>query len=649
MGRLSILYDKDIQQRVFRLTDENEIPQKLETALDIQSYPQSIYDDGTVTLTGTLTDANDEGLSGKSIRILKNNVLLETVTTSGNGGYTKSITGLGVGVHYFRASFMGDEIYDNSSSNTIGVSVVSHNYALTISTNTQSIYPNESVTVSGKLTKDGSDYGSQTVEIYDGSSKVGEATTNSSGNYSTNISGLIVGTHTLKAKFNNTESSTIQVVVNPLVETEVSIDVPLVLVYGDDFNISGYLTTSTHQAISGKTVKLKVGSTVVDSMSTEVDGGYSFTQTPVTTGNHSFQVVFEGADEYEDSSSAIVSRTVGKETTVLTVTSPINNYSTDSTSVAFAGTLTDDDGVILNGKTVTISESGTTLATLTTDSNGAFGITLNNITVGSHQYTVKYEGDSNYTASTVNRTVTRTGHSYSLEVESDKDILSYADSESATVTATLRDNQVLVPNQELAYTIKHGSTTISSGSDTTDNDGQISFTYTSSGIGDVTVEVQFGTSLQETYGIEDCLKTYMGTFLDHYDDTSTKSLGYTLPSTWKIECDLLFTQSSNNSCFFRIGETDSKALLVGRVGSNANNYQVYARNGSDVITTGSAVSFSNDWQPTTMTFDGTSFKFNNDITVTNFNGVSLNKLLNVLSWKSHNYSGQVRNIKVKAL
>ena len=153
----------------------------------------------------------------------------------------------------------------------------------------------------------------------------------------------------------------------------------------------------------------------------------------------------------------------------------------------------------------------------------------------------------------------------------------------------------------------------------------------------------------ETYSIEDCLKTYMGTFLNHNDDTSTKTLGYTLPSNWKIECDFLFTQSSNNSLFFRIGVSDSKALLVGRVGSNATNYQVYARNGTDSITTGSAITISNDWQPIVMSYNGTSFNFNNDITVTNFNGVTLNTLLNVLSWKSHNTSGQVRNIKVKPL
>ena len=561
MARLSIVYDKDIQQRVFRLLYEAEPIQKIDTTLDITADPQSIYDDGTITLNGTLLDAESQPLPFKTIRILKNNVLLEEVTTLGNGTYTLTVDSLTVGTHYFRASFMGDEIYDNSSSDTIGVSVVSHNYALTISVNTQSIYPNESVTVSGKLTKDGSDYGSQTVEIYDGNSKVGEATTNSSGNYSTDISGLIVGTHTLKAKFNNTYSSTRQVVVNPLIETEISIDVPLVLVYGDDFNISGYLTTQTRQAIERKTVKLKVGSTVVDYTTTEIDGSYSFTQTPVATGNHSFQVVFDGADEYENSESSIVSRVVGKETTVLTVTSPINNYSTDSSSIQFAGTLTDDDGIVMSGASVKISEGTTGLATLTTDSNGAFGITLNNITIGSHQYTVTYEGDSNYTASTVNRTVTRTGHSYSLEVESDKDILSYADSESTTVTATLRDNQVLVPNQELSYTVKHGATTIDSGSDTTDANGEISFTYTASGIGDVTVEVQFGTSLQETYALEDChiyITDYNTIKSSWVKDTSVSGRTiYKLLSNYQSDVELTFKLKNNVPSNFLLGFGDT--------------------------------------------------------------------------------------------
>ena len=40
---------------------------------------------------------------------------------------------------------------------------------------------------------------------------------------------------------------------------------------------------------------------------------------------------------------------------------------------------------------------------------------------------------------------------------------------------------------------------------------------------------------------------------------------------------------------------------------------------------------------------------NDDITVTNLNGVSLNKIDSFATWKSGTTSGQIRNIKVKPL
>jgi len=141
----------------------------------------------------------------------------------------------------------------------------------------------------------------------------------------------------------------------------------------------------------------------------------------------------------------------------------------------------------------------------------------------------------------------------------------------------------------------------------------------------------------------------MSTYLNHSNGTVSVPLNVNLPSTFKVEFDMLFTQQSNNSCFFRIGETDSKALLIGKVGSSDSNYKVYARNGSDLITTGSAITLSSNWQSLFMSYDGTTFNFNDDISVTNFNSISLTELLNVISWKQSNTSGQVRNIKVKPL
>ena len=235
----------------------------------------------------------------------------------------------------------------------------------------------------------------------------------------------------------------------------------------------------------------------------------------------------------------------------------------------------------------------------------------------------------------------------SIDLTGTKSILSYADSESCVLTATVLDSSDN-PVEGVTVNLYNGSTLWDTL--TTDSSGECSKTYSSAGVGDITFTAEVdGTLLTKTFAIEDCLKTYMQIYLDHYNDTVSTTIGFNLPSKWKIECELLFTQSTNNSCFIRIGETDNKALLIGKVGSNDTNYKVYARNSSDVISTGSAITISNDWQPISMSFDGTTFKFNNDISVTNFNGISLNSLLNVTSWKKNNDSGEVRNIKIKPL
>ena len=144
----------------------------------------------------------------------------------------------------------------------------------------------------------------------------------------------------------------------------------------------------------------------------------------------------------------------------------------------------------------------------------------------------------------------------------------------------------------------------------------------------------------------------MGTYLDNNGDTKVETLNVTLPSTFKVEFEALFNQTANNSCFFRVGETDTKALLVGKVGSNDTVFKVYARNGTDLITTGSSITTSNDYQPFFFSYNGTTFNFNDDISVTNLNGVSLNTLISCASWKGWQMgitSGRVRYIKVKPL
>lgn len=308
MTRLITIFDKNLNQRVFRLFDEDEIVHKIDTNLTISASSTSIDVGNNVELTGVLTDENSVPLGGMSIRILKNNVLVDTVTTNSSGVYSKIITGLDIGTYHFHASYAGNDVYDNALSSTIDVSVVGHTYVVTIASDKQTALVGDNVTISGTLTRDSVGYGGQSVRIF-------------------------------------------------------------------------------------------------------------------------------------------------------------------------------DDGVLLD--------------TVTTDNNGDYTKTISNLTLGTHRYSSQFDAvESNIAVVEVNN------HLYDIDITADNPIIESGD--TATITATLTDNTIPVVGETLSYTVSHDSTTIDSGTLTTGSNGSASFSYNGTGVGDVTIEIDYSTLLQETYEIEDC-------------------------------------------------------------------------------------------------------------------------------------------------
>ena len=130
--------------------------------------------------------------------------------------------------------------------------------------------------------------------------------------------------------------------------------------------------------------------------------------------------------------------------------------------------------------------------------------------------------------------------------------------------------------------------------------------------------------------------------------SSNTNLNIDLPSNFKIEYEEYITQVSSNSCYISIGERNDKALLCGKVISTDSTHKVYARNGTDIISIGSTIPLTG-WNNIIVTYNGNKFNFNNDIELTNLNGISLNKLISFSTWKSSTTSGQIRNIKISKL
>jgi hypothetical protein len=90
-----------------------------------------------------------------------------------------------------------------------------------------------------------------------------------------------------------------------------------------------------------------------------------------------------------------------------------------------------------------------------------------------------------------------------VSLTSDKSILSYADSDSCTLTAQLLDGSSSASVSGVTVEFFNGSTSL--GTAETNSSGVATKTYSSAGVGDISLTAEAGTFVSETYSIMDCL------------------------------------------------------------------------------------------------------------------------------------------------
>lgn len=223
-------------------------------------------------------------------------------------------------------------------------------------------------------------------------------------------------------------------------------------------------------------------------------------------------------------------------------------------------------------------------------------------------------------------------HDYSLSMTGTSIIES---GDSDTITATLLDNGVAVAGETLSYQIKHGSTVLDSGTDTTDANGRIEITYTGTGVGDIDVIVSFGMVLQETYEIEDCYK---------YDTTAhntNATLNYSLPSEFELQFTIYSVSTvSGNTCYLRFN--NSNTIFIGK--ATSSNRKVYFNDGSDHYL-GSTIPESTDYT-LTLTYEDGVATLTDGVNTLPLSIASLTSIYNVNIGRQDNY---IKNIKIKAL
>ena len=493
-------------------------------------------DNESATLTASVYDNNDEAVTGQTVNLYdSSDNLIGAMTDNDDGTYTYTYTPSSSGVVTFYAKVSGRK------SNDLVISSSKRATDITFTASSNSVVYSNSITLSGTLKHNNTGLSSASVKIYDGNTLI-DTVTVTDGAFSKTISDLGVGSHTFSAvydgdtNYNDAIISDVSVTITQH-GTTLNINVPTTLVYSDEFNITGTLTDGTN-VIAGATVNLLVGSTVVDSDTTDSNGQVSFTQTPVSMGTHTFQLSYAGTTNYSGATSSTVTRDINKETSVLTVTNPSNSSSTmySDGTLEVTGSLVTDDGEPISGATITIKESTTTLGTATTGSDGGFSKNLS-LATGTHELTIGFATDTYYTASSASKTVVVSDPNISLTVAtydsndtqissaSSSAILSYADSEYAVLTATYLGANV--SGKTISFDIIDSSTgNVIENIDTatTDSNGVCSVEYQSKGIGDISIRASVG-SILSSYPISD--RIYYNATEQSLNTTGTQKVALT--------------------------------------------------------------------------------------------------------------------------
>lgn len=177
---------------------------------------------------------------------------------------------------------------------------------------------------------------------------------------------------------------------------------PGTVTLGSNVTLSGPITAPSNTSATFPDVPVtiwhRVGTTGafanLTTVTTNTTSGYSYRWTSAGVDTHQFYSSWEGNADYQRANSSVVSVTVNKITTSITLTA-------SSTSIKVGGntTLTGQITPALSGVSVRIVIGTTNITTVTTSSTGSFTYLWEPAEAGSYDLKAVYDGDATYSSS----------------------------------------------------------------------------------------------------------------------------------------------------------------------------------------------------------------------------------------------------------
>ena len=421
---------KNANDDEFVISENESEATKITPKLAVTPSAQTYKYGADVTLTVSLTDNEDVGISGVVTVIIDNADYLVNVS---NGRGTLTISGLENGTYNVLAMFNGTEEYENVT-NSDAQFIVNKSKRVTADVVVENAtYGNPAVL---KITNF-CDVDGKKLSAYGGYQIVGPVTPYGSmfvskGKATVNLNNLPAGNYSIYIVFGNNIGGDYEFdnyIINFTVfEAPVILSANATEYY---YKSTGFLnvkvTDYKNNAISGK-INVTIDNQTYVSDVTITNGEVNVTLDGFSAGEHLAEVTFN-ADNYELTHVATGFNVVPKIATNLAADNLVMGYKDGS---FWAVTLTDGNNNPISRVVIKITVVGKFYSRIT-DDNGVASLPIN-LAPGIYDISADYEGNEDYANAFINRTVTVTKAIAILSAENI--VMTYKDGSALLVTLT---------------------------------------------------------------------------------------------------------------------------------------------------------------------------------------------------------------------
>lgn len=352
----------------------------------------------SATVTPNSTNAVAGTLDG-TVTFLDGSTGLGAGTLAADGSFTLDISTLAAGSHTLKAVYSGDTNYaPNSSAGLVQVvKLATTSVQLTSSTNPT--IAGKGITLTGVVAGNGAVPGG-TVTFLDGTTDLGNATVNLSGQANLTLSSLPAGSHTLTASYGGdtkdspSTSAALTEVVNPATTALTLISSSNPATAGTA--ITFVATLSSNGNLPSGQLLLQEGSATLGTAIIGPTGAAQFSLNTLSASLHTLTVSFAGDTDHVASVSTPLVETVQLAPSAAMLVAGANP-TTVGTAVNFTAKIT-GTGQQPTGSAA-FHDGATLLGVAPLDSTGSATISTPSLSIGSHTITLTYSGDATHAAS----------------------------------------------------------------------------------------------------------------------------------------------------------------------------------------------------------------------------------------------------------